>query len=365
MKEKGRLFVVLGMHRSGTSTVTRALKILGVSAGESLIPVGPDNPKGFFEDAEINALNIRMMSLVSQEWDSLAPFTDDHVTLLKNAGFVEQAQTLLSARLEAHPMYVLKDPRIAKLMPFWADVFASMVAPTFYVLTIRNPRSVKDSLRERNHLIGQKSYLMWLEYVISSLEYTAGSSRMLINFDDLVADPEQVLRRASLETGLPIDEAELTIFKKDFLEDDLRHTLYTVDDVTNDEESSPLVVEIYERLLAAASNATPLEDSWCATGIKDWHSALYDAGLSLTLVDRLERIARNAQAEADRSMHIVSTQANELASLNARLEMAADVELRNRELEVRIAELLESTSWRLTAPLRRMSDALKKRGYAS
>lgn len=35
---RGKLVVVLGMHRSGTSAITRSLAALGVELGSSLIP---------------------------------------------------------------------------------------------------------------------------------------------------------------------------------------------------------------------------------------------------------------------------------------------------------------------------------------
>ena len=57
-----RLIVVLGMHRSGTSTIARALQTMGVSLGDKLMPAADgDNPKGFFEDTDIYALNVEML----------------------------------------------------------------------------------------------------------------------------------------------------------------------------------------------------------------------------------------------------------------------------------------------------------------
>ena len=46
-----RLIVVLGMHRSGTSAITRALNVLDVDLGDRLLPpVDGDNAKGYFVD---------------------------------------------------------------------------------------------------------------------------------------------------------------------------------------------------------------------------------------------------------------------------------------------------------------------------
>src|SRR5882724_9597278 len=58
-----RLIVVLGMHRSGTSAMTRALQAMGVELGSRLMPpVEGENDKGFWEDLELNALNIEVLA---------------------------------------------------------------------------------------------------------------------------------------------------------------------------------------------------------------------------------------------------------------------------------------------------------------
>ena len=48
--------LVLGMHRSGTSALTRVLNLLGVELGDRLMPAGDDNPLGFWEHADVVAV---------------------------------------------------------------------------------------------------------------------------------------------------------------------------------------------------------------------------------------------------------------------------------------------------------------------
>ncbi|MCW1935103.1 hypothetical protein OMD46_00125 [Pseudomonas sp. MDMC_285] len=48
--EQTKIIVVLGMHRSGTSVVTRTLEALGISLGENLMPPAENNnEKGFLK----------------------------------------------------------------------------------------------------------------------------------------------------------------------------------------------------------------------------------------------------------------------------------------------------------------------------
>ena len=73
-QEKRHLTLVLGMHRSGTSVLARALPVLGISLGERLLPAHPCNPKGFFEDADINAGNRALLKELGASWESPVSF---------------------------------------------------------------------------------------------------------------------------------------------------------------------------------------------------------------------------------------------------------------------------------------------------
>lgn len=59
---KRRLIVVLGMHRSGTSAVTKSLELMGVGLGDNLSPAGFANPKGFWEDRVCIQINGRFLN---------------------------------------------------------------------------------------------------------------------------------------------------------------------------------------------------------------------------------------------------------------------------------------------------------------
>ncbi len=78
-----RLVMILGMHRSGTSLITRGLKIFGVELGNNLMPPQESNPKGFYEDLDINALDMEMLKAIEMDWDDVAPIEKTHIEILK------------------------------------------------------------------------------------------------------------------------------------------------------------------------------------------------------------------------------------------------------------------------------------------
>jgi hypothetical protein len=82
-----KLIVVLGMHRSGTSALTRGLQVMGVSLGERLIPpIEGNNAKGFWEDIEINAFDNEMLAAIESAWFYLAPLQASHTNKLHSGG---------------------------------------------------------------------------------------------------------------------------------------------------------------------------------------------------------------------------------------------------------------------------------------
>ena len=49
--------VVMGMHRSGTSAMTRVLNLLGLELNKGVMPPAEDNVAGFWEANPIVAIN--------------------------------------------------------------------------------------------------------------------------------------------------------------------------------------------------------------------------------------------------------------------------------------------------------------------
>ena len=116
---KPRLIVVLGMHRSGTSAITRALMALGVDLGSSLLPPDKDiNDAGYWEDVDLNRLNMEMLHALQTDWHHLAPLPQDFVARLSERGFLLRAVDLLRAKISAWSVLGLKIRESLYYCPF-------------------------------------------------------------------------------------------------------------------------------------------------------------------------------------------------------------------------------------------------------
>src|SRR5919204_862722 len=94
-----RVMIVVGMHRAGTSAITRGLTAIGVELGDDLLPpnadanVGAINPKGFWENRVIVDIDDRLLTSLGHSWHSHGLFEFEHSTFAKaNPLFFEAVQ---------------------------------------------------------------------------------------------------------------------------------------------------------------------------------------------------------------------------------------------------------------------------------
>lgn len=64
------ILLICGMHRSGTSLVTKCFEIFGYGLGDTLMEPNEDNPKGFFEDLDVVQINDELLRANGSYWDA-------------------------------------------------------------------------------------------------------------------------------------------------------------------------------------------------------------------------------------------------------------------------------------------------------
>jgi uncharacterized protein (DUF3084 family) len=249
VQSKKELIVVLGMHRSGTSAITRALQILDVDLGDNLMPPAKgNNERGFFEDIDINALNVELLATLDNDWHFLESISENDVKRLKADGYLNKAAKLLGLKTDNYRLFGFKDPRTAKLLPFWQEVFKYLCLNVNYVLAIRNPRSVVNSLAKRDTMDFEKGYLLWLSYVMPSLTNTTSKERVIVDYDNLVDAPAFEIKRIANKLQLPVNSEKLSVYIEGFLDNKLRNEVYNLTDLIDDEKCPQLVSEVYSIL---------------------------------------------------------------------------------------------------------------------
>jgi hypothetical protein len=261
-KDKSKnLIVVLGMHRSGTSALTRALECFDISLGDNLVGAGQDNPKGYFEDLEINHFNSRLLQSIGRDWHTLLPLSDVDFDSPLFAEYRNKAVELITAKMAPVNSFGFKDPRMCMLLPFWKLVFDQIDCNVYYLISSRNPTSVASSLNKRDGYSFEKSYFLWLQYMSSVLFHTINEKRIVSDYSMLLINPVAEMQRLStlFLTGLNLNTNKLSNFANDFIDTSLNHSSYDAEDIKS--LASPDYVKTLFNVLSAASEDVTIIDS--------------------------------------------------------------------------------------------------------
>jgi len=328
-----KIIVVLGMHRSGTSVITRGLQVLGVELGNNLMPPIPgNNDTGFWEDVDINSLNIEMLNFLKTDWYYLTPIQNSDVNILVNRGYLQRAMELLNKKIANCEVFGFKDPRTTKLLPFWLEVFRQGQFDISYVISLRHPLSVCHSLSKRDGFEIERGAFLWLEHVLSSLIGTAGENRVLVEYDRFMQTPEAELERIAAKFQFQINPVELEKFKEEFLKEELRHTFFKVDDLNRD-DMPQLIREVFTNLLSDGD----LASSKISKKLNQWNVEFVSQKNAFKLVDYV-------------TSKVVSLQ--KIVADNEKTITDNEITIADRERE--LSEIYRSKAWLAATLLQRM-----------
>ncbi|AZR42396.1 glycosyltransferase [Marinobacter salarius] len=296
MNNKAKMIVTLGMHRSGTSAITRGLEVLGVSLGDRLMAGVQDiNDKGFFEDVDLVNINIRIMGEMGLAWDSLEEAQLTRLSEEKRVQFNRAADDFLVARSRQYPKYGIKDPRLCRLLPFWEDAFKRNRIEAKGLIAIRNPFGVAASLSKRDGFHPVKSHYLWLRHVLESLRDSGWMrERTVVDYDQLMSDPVAQLNRISQQLGLTVNKNELERYQSQFLDDGLRH--FAPGGNWDSMEISSLVTTTYDLLRALAADELTFDDDEFRRRIEDVFRQYRDVSSLLNYCATLEKGSRASLA---------------------------------------------------------------------
>jgi hypothetical protein len=187
---------VLGMHRSGTSAVTRVVNLLGVPIGreEKLMPVQADNPAGFWEHLGLMEVNDAVLARLGGSWDAPPLAPDGFASSATFADLRARACEEFDATYDGD-RWVFKDPRVSVLMPFWREVLTTRgdaTVPDVAVIVLRNPLDIAASLQKRNHLATAYVFALWERYLRLVLRDAHGLPAIVVDYDDLLDDRSTV-----------------------------------------------------------------------------------------------------------------------------------------------------------------------------
>lgn len=214
----GTCVLVLGAHRSGTSSLAACLGALGCALGDPDMGSDDQNPRGYFEHYAIMALNNALLDRAGARWDS---WTFDPATVDFDAPAFDdlraEAGGLLDRLFGGEPLWAIKDPRISMLLPFWERLLAERGVAVKRVIAVRVPLEVAASeigripTTPRLHTMIEDErgvHILWCATHRAILTGLGGDETLMLLHGETMRDPRAAMARCAALIGV-YDEAKI------------------------------------------------------------------------------------------------------------------------------------------------------------
>lgn len=329
MNKQKNIYAVIGMARSGTSAIARGLNALGIDLGDKLEkPNALWNPKGFFEDLDIVfKINRAVLFALDYTWmsvnlvDTLCKDNENLTNIRK------LAIQLLEERISNTNHWAFKDPRTAKILPFWQDVFKTLSLKDHYVIALRNPLSCAASYKRVSGVDIEVGLMLWLMHLMPAIEGTHGKPRIMVSYDALLKNPYTELKRIqqffnieNLSTPQEIEQ-----YAQTFLDKKLHHFDYQASDLERESacQVAPICGKMYKLFLTLANDELKFESQ------------------------AFQNAWQEIKHEFDQNYPVY-------CFINTLLK-------KNKQYERHLRSIHRSIPWKLIYPLRIIDDVLRKR----
>lgn len=290
--------VVVGVGRSGTSAITRGVQALGVELGDHLRPAGGKNPTGFFEDQDLLAINRRLKRLLHIRGDSVRLIENHEWQTPAIRSLQREAAETVRRRFGQYPRWGYKYARTLRLLPFWREVFATVHLDVRYVVALRNPLSVARSRAKLDPQRGtqEQSDLEWLVNVVPYFRELRRRPFVVVDYDLVLADPGQQLRRIAAALALPVTaqiDGAIEAYAQQFLRPGMRHSVFSDRDLQG--RVNQLTTAAYLWLRRLATDEGDVSDPHQWSEWEDIERRLAAMAPVLCHLDRVQAELRRAQ----------------------------------------------------------------------
>jgi glycosyltransferase involved in cell wall biosynthesis len=234
MPSQRTCLLVLGMHRSGTSAITRILNLMGAALPKQLVGALPGNEAGHWEPKRLVLLHDQMLAEAGSSWRDLRPFDPTKLTADRLEHYKTMIRSIIQDDFGDARVFVLKDPRICRIIPIYLAVLSELNVTIHPIIMIRDPLEVAASLSARNKISNAYGLLLWLSHCLDAEKYTRDISRIFVSYDSIVNDVVNVtaLLRKFLDEHLPFFSISQDVDNliRLSIRRDLRHQVSLLDD---------------------------------------------------------------------------------------------------------------------------------------
>ena len=136
--------------------------------------------------------NDELLASAGSSRDDFTPFYEEWLHSPRAPEFLDRAGALLEEEFGSIELFVLSDPSICRLLPFWMEALKQFGCTPEVVIVARDPAEPSDSRRQNEAL----SQMVWLRNMLAAESGTRGMRRACTSFEELASDWESVAAKA-------------------------------------------------------------------------------------------------------------------------------------------------------------------------
>ncbi len=249
--------LIAGMHRSGTSALTRVISFLGADLPTNLVPALPENNEtGFWESVDLLIQHDKLLHSAGSSWSDWTEFNVDWYDSVVGRKYHQVISDIVKNNFSASNFFVVKDPRICRILPFWLNIIQQQKIQPFVIIPIRNPLEVAQSLKARDGFPLAKGGLIWLRHVLDAVFFSQGHPVAFVAYEKLMQDWKSVIDSITSQCGLrfPRISVQSALEIEQYIDQKQKHNSFHLDSVHLCRDFSPLISDVYALLSQLVRN---------------------------------------------------------------------------------------------------------------
>jgi O-antigen biosynthesis protein len=255
-EESRHAILVLGMHRSGTSAITRVLSLLGASLPHNVSGASPGNERGHWEPKRLVALNDKLLAEAESRWDDWRSFELAVMPMERQLQYERDIAHVIAEEFADTILPVIKDPRICRFVNLYEHALESLGIQPLFLIPHRNPLAVIESLAARDKMTRRFAALLWLRHALDAERASRSKPRAFISYETLLDDWRTVIGATcnQLRIDLPTPGKRQAKEIEGYLSKDLQHYTFSLESLDASKEFPVWIGRAYRAFLALSNN---------------------------------------------------------------------------------------------------------------
>ena len=187
------IIIILGMHRSGTSTVAGVLHLNKVVMGtyQNFWPRPLNqNPKGFYENFDFRKINDQLLNRAGYDVKSYKP---EIPNIQQIDSLSDKMKLIIKKSNSSYQDWGWKDPRTCLTANHWANAIDTLglQKKLKIIFMARRASSVSRSLNQRNDLSFEQGLELWNSYTEQAFSFIKNNSypTYYCSFEEILKEP--------------------------------------------------------------------------------------------------------------------------------------------------------------------------------